>query len=149
MVIEIIHCPVVLMVKMGMLTVNILCCRTLKNTTPWADVQEWDIISNITNHYTGRKHVVNFCFNHLSINLLWFTLMITSQNYNQSKFNLICAVFCSVLISTLEGPLFFLYWKHCNLHIGVEYSCYLVVWYQQLPKHCLSSVDGTYGSIIK
>ncbi len=43
----------------------------------------------IANHNTGQKRVVQFLFNKLSVNLLWFTWMITFHNYNQSKFNLI------------------------------------------------------------
>ncbi len=50
------------MVKMDMLTLDILHYQTLKNTTPWANVQQWEILGSIANHYPGQKRVVNFLF---------------------------------------------------------------------------------------
>ena len=62
-VIKIIHWPVVLMVKMDMLTVvEEYHPMSLGSTVG-------DSCSN-NNHYPGWKRVVNFCFNHLSVNLL-------------------------------------------------------------------------------
>ncbi len=51
---------------------------------------------------TLKDCIVIFCLNHLSANLLWFSWIRTSHNYNQSKCNPILSIFCSILISALD-----------------------------------------------
>ncbi len=129
MVIEIIHWPVVLMVQKRMLTLEVFRTRTLKNMTPWGYVLQWEIPSSIASCHIGWNCVVNFCFNYLSVSLLWFSWIVTSHNYNQAKFNLICAIFCLVLIPELDGPLLS-YIKNTAIYRLVVED--LVVWYQQV-----------------
>ena len=85
---------------------------------------------SITSHHTGRKHVVNFCFNHLPVNLLWLSWIIASHNYDQSKFNLMCYILPRFnLWSELDGP-HFSYIKNTAIYrLGMEGKFYLVVWY--------------------
>ncbi len=105
MVIEIIHCGVVLMVtKIGW---PLIFCAA--GTQRLVSHRLFAVVGDSRRCYLleyRKKGMVTFCLSHSYANLLWFSCIGTSRNYNQSKFSLICAVFCSVLISALEGPHF-------------------------------------------
>ena len=106
----------------------------------------WDSWKCITWHNTVReKSMVNFHFNHLSATLLWISWIITSHNYNQCKFSLICAIFCSILISQLDGSLFS-YVKNTQFtNGGYTRVSIMVVWY--LKYHMFAKFIHNYQDL--
>ena len=88
---EIFHWPVVLMVRKSMLTMELFSDWSL-----WTMCMQREIPGSFTEtQYTKRLHG-QFLFKHLSANVLRFSWIISSHNYNQSKFSPILAIFCSL-----------------------------------------------------
>ena len=102
-VIEIIHWPVPLMVRKFIMTVKIFQDWNSKNNTPMSDTK-CSCRGDLWQCYLSQDMRKTFCFMLLSILffyyfilflsiLLWFSWIVTSHNYNQSWFRVICAIY--------------------------------------------------------